>query len=39
MGRPAHVAEITQAILWALSEENSYMTGAAIPLDGGLTAL
>lgn len=39
MRRPAQVAEITQAVLWALSEENSYMTGAAIPLDGGLTAL
>lgn len=39
MGRAGQVPEIVQAILWALSEENSYMTGAAIPLDGGLTAI
>jgi NAD(P)-dependent dehydrogenase (short-subunit alcohol dehydrogenase family) len=39
MRRPARVAEVTQAILWALAPENGYMTGAAIPIDGGLTAI
>jgi meso-butanediol dehydrogenase/(S,S)-butanediol dehydrogenase/diacetyl reductase len=35
MGRPADVAEMA---VFLASEESSWMTGAAIPLDGGLTA-
>lgn len=35
LGRPE---EIVQAMLWACSRENSFMTGQAIALDGGLTA-
>jgi NAD(P)-dependent dehydrogenase (short-subunit alcohol dehydrogenase family) len=35
LGRPE---EIVQAMLWACAPENSFMTGQAITLDGGLTA-
>jgi NAD(P)-dependent dehydrogenase (short-subunit alcohol dehydrogenase family) len=34
-GRPADVAEMA---VFLASEESSWLTGAAIPLDGGLTA-
>lgn len=39
MRRVAHVNEVTQAILWAADPENSFMTGQAISIDGGLTAI
>jgi NAD(P)-dependent dehydrogenase (short-subunit alcohol dehydrogenase family) len=35
MGRPADVAELA---VYLASDESSWLTGAAIPLDGGLTA-
>ncbi len=31
--------EIVQAVLWMCSPENSFMTGSAIAVDGGLTAV
>lgn len=39
MRRVAHVDEIVQAMLWACHPENSFMTGQAISIDGGLTAV
>jgi len=38
MRRVADPEEIVQAMLWAASPENSFMTGQAIAIDGGLTA-
>lgn len=38
MGRFGEPEEIAQAILWLCSDENSFCTGQAIQLDGGLTA-
>jgi NAD(P)-dependent dehydrogenase (short-subunit alcohol dehydrogenase family) len=38
MGRTALASEIAQAALWLASDEASYVTGAALPVDGGLTA-
>ncbi len=39
MGRVAQPEEIVQAMLWACAPENSFMTGQALALDGGLTAI
>lgn len=39
LGRTAETGEIVQAVLWALDPQNSFLTGAAIPIDGGLTAI
>lgn len=39
MRRLANVEEIASAILWLASEQASFVNGAAIPVDGGLTAL
>lgn len=39
MRRLATPDEIVQAMLWACSPANSFMTGQAIALDGGLTAV
>lgn len=39
MGRIADVGEIVQAMLWITSPANSFMTGQALVLDGGLTAM
>lgn len=39
MRRPATAEEIVQAMLWVCSPENSFMTGQALILDGGLTAV
>jgi NAD(P)-dependent dehydrogenase (short-subunit alcohol dehydrogenase family) len=36
MGKPA---EIVQAMLWLCAPDNSFMTGQAIAVDGGLTAV
>ena len=38
MQRLGEPGEIVQAMLWACSAQNSFMTGQAIALDGGLTA-
>ncbi|MEP1442796.1 MAG: glucose 1-dehydrogenase [Hyphomicrobiales bacterium] len=39
MQRVAQSGEIVQAMLWICDEENSFMTGQAISIDGGLTAI
>lgn len=38
IGRIARAAEVAQAILFLASEEASFITGAALPVDGGITA-
>jgi NAD(P)-dependent dehydrogenase (short-subunit alcohol dehydrogenase family) len=38
MARYGKPQEITGAALWLLSEQSSFVTGAVIPVDGGLTA-
>lgn len=39
MRRLAEPSEIVEAMLWLCSAENSFMTGQAIPIDGGLSAI
>lgn len=39
LGRFATASEIADAALWVASRENSFMTGQAICLDGGISAL
>lgn len=39
MRRVAEPAEIAQAMLWICAPENSFMTGQAVSIDGGLTAV
>jgi NAD(P)-dependent dehydrogenase (short-subunit alcohol dehydrogenase family) len=38
LGRIAEPEEISDAILWLSSERSSYVTGIALPIDGGYTA-
>lgn len=38
MGRMGQPMEIAQAALWLACDESSYVTGVALPIDGGLTA-
>lgn len=38
IGRLGEPEEIAQAILWLCSDENKFVTGQAIQLDGGMTA-
>lgn len=39
MRRVATTNEVVQAMLWICSSENSFMTGQAVSIDGGLTAI
>ncbi len=39
MGRVATVDEVVQAMLWTCDPANSFMTGQALAIDGGLTAI
>jgi len=39
MRRVARPEEIVQAMLWIVDPENSFMTGQAVSIDGGLTAV
>ena len=36
--RPAHLEEVAAVVRFLMSDEASYMNGAVIPVDGGLTA-
>ena len=38
IGRVGQAPEISGLVAWLLSDASSFMTGAAIPMDGGLTA-
>ncbi|MES1975628.1 MAG: SDR family NAD(P)-dependent oxidoreductase [Pseudomonadota bacterium] len=38
MGRMGEAIEIAHAALWLASDEASFVTGVALPIDGGLTA-
>jgi NAD(P)-dependent dehydrogenase (short-subunit alcohol dehydrogenase family) len=38
LGRIAKPEEVARAILFLASEEASFITGAALPVDGGITA-
>jgi NAD(P)-dependent dehydrogenase (short-subunit alcohol dehydrogenase family) len=38
LGRPAHVEEIAEAVLFLCAPQNSYMTGHLMMVDGGWTA-
>jgi len=38
VGRVGTPEEIADAVLWLCSEKSSFITGAVIPIDGGLTA-
>lgn len=39
MGRVAAVEEITGTVVWLASRASSYVTGVALPVDGGYTAV
>ena len=39
MRRVAEPAEVVQAMLWLCHEDNAFMTGQAVAIDGGLTAV
>ena len=36
--RPAHLEEVSAVVRFLMSEEASYVNGAVLPVDGGLTA-
>ena len=38
MGRMGTVEEVANAVVWLCSEESSFITGQALPIDGGTTA-
>lgn len=37
LGRFGHAEDVAQAALWLASDESSYVTGVALPIDGGYT--
>ncbi len=39
LGRWANAAEVAWPILWLASDEASFISGASLPVDGGLTAM
>lgn len=39
LGRIASTEEVANAVAWLLSDRSSYVTGVALPIDGGLLAL
>jgi NAD(P)-dependent dehydrogenase (short-subunit alcohol dehydrogenase family) len=39
MGRFGHVDDVAAAILYLASDEASFVTGVALPVDGGYTAV
>lgn len=38
MRRIGQQAEVTEAVLWLLSEKSSYVTGSQLSVDGGMCA-
>lgn len=38
MGRMGQAGEVAQAALWLASDDSSFVTGVALPVDGGFTA-
>jgi NAD(P)-dependent dehydrogenase (short-subunit alcohol dehydrogenase family) len=38
MGRPGSTSEVAATALWLASDDSSFVTGVALPIDGGLTA-
>jgi NAD(P)-dependent dehydrogenase (short-subunit alcohol dehydrogenase family) len=38
MGRPGQPEEVANAALFLISDEASFITGVALPVDGGATA-
>jgi NAD(P)-dependent dehydrogenase (short-subunit alcohol dehydrogenase family) len=38
MGRLVKAGEVADAVLWLVSDEASFVTGVALPIDGGFTA-
>lgn len=38
VGRMGKPAEIGDAVVWLLSEQSSFVTGVALPVDGGFAA-
>jgi NAD(P)-dependent dehydrogenase (short-subunit alcohol dehydrogenase family) len=39
LGRFGHVEDVASAILYLASDEASFVTGVALPVDGGYTAV
>jgi NAD(P)-dependent dehydrogenase (short-subunit alcohol dehydrogenase family) len=38
VGRAAHLEEVASVVGFLMSDEASYVNGAVVPVDGGLTA-